>query len=85
MKANKFGRSNKRYALLHRQRDGSIVAMIDMPMRMGWSKTKAYLWNEPPYHYRKGNHFIVRVGSDNCPIKVTKNRARNNKFIMRST
>jgi hypothetical protein len=75
----------RRYALLRRHKDGRISAMIDSAYCMKWSYDKAYLWRSPPVHYKDNTSFIVRVGSKNCPIKVTKGLKCNNDFIKRST
>lgn len=85
MRVNRRKRSMKRYALLKPDAKHGLVAMIDMPMRMGWSHNQVCTWNSPPTHYWKKGYFIVRIGSKNCPIKVARTARRNYDFIMHST
>jgi hypothetical protein len=75
----------KQYALLANSTKHGTVAMVENGFKMRWSKTQVRTWSYPPSHYWKKGYYIVRIGSKNCPIKVSANGTINESFTTRCT
>ena len=54
-KKRKEGTRKRKYGIMVRQPDGTLLGFIDKStFSMGWSAEAIYLWDEPPYHYMPG-------------------------------
>ena len=54
-KRRKDGNRKRKYGIMMRQPDGTLLGFIDQStFSMGWSPEAIYLWDEPPYHYMPG-------------------------------